>query len=401
MNLLNSILKSKKKSLIIIISLVFTSLFLLFPAGSLNPSSTIENTADYLANVTANYTINGTYTAMVVEPNEYTDKKINNPYNEFLYLYGIFREGLATYIGSVNAEKSYSIKIKELEDETNFSFLSADSGFSVKEYYIDDDGNMVYVHEFYPLELMFYSNHPHIPGALSFIYLPQNKADILLDKAGLEHTRENYKSLLNTIITLDIDGKEYKYAIDNIYLQHHYFYSAVDEVMGDFLMGGAYYPSGVCKKQALFFLRNYSYQNKFYIEYATSIYPTSDFNYIILNRNFKNGFSIDNNKLIYSTGFNGTWSILLLAFSIFLLILSLLLILFGSFERKMSNHLLLACSLFLPYVIFWIIYAFAKNLIWFSSFSTISTIWCSISFIVLYLIILLAKYYSSKKKNNL
>lgn len=397
--IIDKLLNDKKTNVISILVLIFVSLIMLFPAGALNTSSIVENTAEYIADITENHTVSGTYTALMIEPNDGTDKKINNPYNEFYHLYGIFREGLATYVGSANAEKSHVVKIKELEDNSNFSFLNADTGFDVKEYYKDSEGNMIFKQEFYPLELMFYSSHPFVPGALSFIYIPQSKADLLLDKSHLEHTRENYRSLLNSIITLEIDGKEYKYAIDNIYLEQHYFYEALNEVMGDFLFGGAFYPSGTLKKQALFFLRNYTFQNSFYINYATSSYSASDFNYQILDRNFKDGFVIDESQLIYFPNFSNTFSILILLFSILFLLSSLALLIFGCYEGNMRNHLLVACSLLLPYLVFWAVHAFTKSAIIFSNFSIVATIWYILVFVVIYLITLLSKRsYKIKKE---
>ena len=90
----------------------------------MNSSTTVENTSEYLADVAANHTVNGTYAGLMIEPKDGSSKKINNPYYEFHFLYGIFREGLATYVGTVNADRSHTVKLKELDEDINFSFLN-------------------------------------------------------------------------------------------------------------------------------------------------------------------------------------------------------------------------------------------------------------------------------------
>lgn len=400
-NFLAKIFKNKRVNLTLILSFIFVSLLSIFPIGALHSSTVVENTSVYLAEVTENHTINGKYIAMMIEPKDGSDKKIGNAYNEFHSLYGIFRERLATYVGSVNADKKHTIKLKDIDDDVNFSFLNVDTGFSVTEYYIDETtGEMVYKQEFYPLELMFYSNHPTVSGAYSFLYISQSRANDLLDKKGLDHTKDNYYALLNNpdnLITLEFDGVEYKFAIDNIYYERNYFYEALDEVMGEFFLAGQRYPDGI-KRQGMFFLRNYAYQNKYYIQYATSIYSQKDFTFNVLDRNFKEGFKIDKSRLIYTSDVSGDIAaVFLLIVAIIILIIPLLLIYFGSFEFKLVNHLLVCGSLVLPYIFFWLIYLISKNVMLFSGFSTSALLWCLIVFIALYIMLFVIKKFKKSK----
>lgn len=382
--IVKKILVDKRINILTILLLVFSSLLVIFPAGALHPSTAIENTSEYLADVASNHTQNGKYVAMMVEPKDGSEKKINNPYTEFHYLYGIFREGMATYAGTANSDKSHSIKFKDINDDSvNFSFLNVDSGFETQKYYKDTDGNMVYKQEFYPLELMFYSNHPKVPGTHSFLYLSQSRANCLLNKKGLEHTRENYQSLLNTLITLEFDGVEYKYAIDNIYFERNYFYNALNEVMGEFFLGGAgYYPGGI-KRQGVFFLRNYAYQNKYYIKYATSLYSEEDFLYKVLNYNFHQDFKVDDSKVVLFSYGSAAGAILLLGLSIVMILCALVLMLFGSYQFTIANISLVVGALLIPYSVFWTIHLFTKSAILFSTFSINAEMWCILSFIVI------------------
>ena len=391
-NIIRKLIKDKKVNIVAILCLVFFSLISIFPIGAIRSSTIVENTSEYLADVAENHTTNGTYAAMMIEPNDSTDKKINNPYNEFHYLYGIFREGLATYIGSVNADKTHSIKLKEIDDDVNFSFLNVDSGFGVKEYYKDKDGNMIYKQEFYPLELMFYSNHPMVDGMFSFFYISQRRADSILEKRGLPHeTRDDYSKLLNTLTVVEFDGVEYKFSIDNIYLEQNYFYDAIDEVMGEFFCGGHRYPTGI-KRQGLFFLRNYAYQNKFYIQYSTELYSQDEFDFKILDHNFKDNFKIDANKLIFVGNKSGdVWAALLLVIVVLGLLVATILIYFGAFRFNVRNTLFVGVTCLLPYFVFWIVHAITKSAILFSNFSTSCEIWCLLGLAVVYFVLFLVK----------
>lgn len=378
-------INNKKVNLITILSLIFLSLFILFPAGALHSSSQVERTSEYLADVAANHTTSGKYAAMVVEPNDETEKQVNNAYTEFLLLYGLFREGLATYATVRNADKSHSVLLKEIEDGANYSFLNIDNGYGTVPY------KDHYKHEWYPLEVMFYSDHKGVPGAVSFVFISQSKANLLLDKQGREHTEENYKSLLHSVITLDMDGKDYKFYIDNIYLENNYFYEALHEVMGDFFLGGTFYPK-TFKRQAMFFLRDYAYQNKYYINHATSLYSENDFNYFILNRNFKDDFRINENNVVYFGNANGNVAcILLTILSVLFLSGAILLIALGVYEFSVKNTLIVTLSTLLPYAVFWITYLVCKNVLFFSNFATNCEIWFILAFVISYIVIFLFK----------
>lgn len=391
-NFFLKIIKSPKASFIIPLVCIFCSILFIFPAGLFYSSTSIETTSEYIAEIAGNHTISGKYAAMMVEPNDSTTKTIRDSYDEFLYLYGIFREGLATYAEAVNSEKSHTVKISELNNNTNFSFFHIDRGYGA-EPYKDHYKTLTY-----PLEVMFSNRHPYDPKA-SFVYVSQSVADKLLDSEGKEHTDENYKNLIHTYITLEIDGKNTVYYIDNIYFETNYFYEALYEVMGDFIVGGAYYPPGVFKKQGLFFLRNYAYQNEYYIEYATSIYPSSDFQYSILERNLKDGFKVDYGKIQFFKNTRYDFlSIFLLVISILLLLFSLSILFFSKSALSLKKHIAVFASLFLPYFIFWIIHKLSNSTILFSSFSTISVLWFMLSFIFLYLVLFIVKYKRSKIK---
>lgn len=379
------ILKNKITTFFLVFSLIFCSLTLLFPAGALHSSTKIEATSEYIADIAENHSKNGKYAAMMVEPKDGSTQKIRDSYDEFLALYGIFREGLATYSEAVNADKTHNVSIKELNNGVNYSFFHIDRGYGAEPY----KGH--YKTMTYPLEVMFNNKHPYDPKG-SFVYVSQSVADKLLDSQGKEHNEANYKSLIHYFITIEIDGKKVKYYIDNIYYEINYFYDALYEVMGDFIVGGAYYPPGVFKKQGIFFLRNYSYQNEYYINYATSIYPSTDFDYRLLERNLDKDFVVDYSRinLFVNNQFNYV-CYLILSVCILLLVLSILLLIFGDFTVTLKNHLLIALALFGPYLIFFLAHLIFKNVMLFSSFSTMCCLWCCLVYIILYIFVCVIK----------
>ena len=392
LSFLTKVLYNKKVNIIVILSLLFCSLILLVPAGSLNSDTIIENTSEYLAEVAKNHTVNGLYSAMVVEPKDGSEKTIRKAYDEFHFLYGIFREDRATYAGVVNSDKSHHVIFEDIESETNFSFLHVGpSGFNTN--YQKKTGR--YLQEFYPLELMFDSKHPKIPGTTSFLYLSQSRADELLEKKYLktgEHTVEDYQSLVGTTITLNIDGNQYLYSIDDIYYEDKYFCRALNEVMGEFFVAGAEYPKDIFKIQGMFFLRDYAYQNKYYINYATKKYSTKEFNYIFLERNLKDGYTIDYRKInINPNNSLNVLSVILCTISIIIMFAVLALMLFGEYKFSALNHISVGITLFVPYGIFWMLHLFTKNVFLLSHFTDLFMMWMMVAFIVLYLLLMLIK----------
>ena len=396
-SLVNKIKKNKKINLVILLCSIFVSLSLLFPAGLLSGSTKIEQTADYLADVAQNHTQNGLYSGLIVEPNDSTDKEITNSVKEFRYLYGIFKERLATYVSTMNATHTHEVHLTQVDSEINFSFLHNDSGNSYKEY------NGHYKHEVYPLELMLPADHikkggkEELPSGeqyTGFIYISETRARELMPVKGITYDEDNpynsYKKLLGKYVTVEIDSKEYFYWIESVYLQDNYFSRAINEVVGEFIFCSAY-PSNVFKKQALFFLRNYSFQNKFYIDYLSKNYAHSDFNYHLLRYNIEDNFTIDESKLVFYSESSDAGSVVLVVFSVLLALIGLVTFYISDFNKTLMYHLLVGAALLSPYLIFLIIHFVSKSVLLFSSFSTIWEFGVVLFFVLCYILILLIK----------
>ena len=175
-----------------------------FISGAVNPSVKVEETAEYIAQIAKGHTKNKKYAPLIVEPNDKTEKKLIDSGRELYSLYGVFRENIASFASMVNADHTHSVKFKDI-DTDDLSFLYVTSGFNTVEYHNH------YKHEDYPLEVMFNRiADPAIwqkPSFGSLLYISQSQANKFLDAENLDHTTENYKSLIKKHVLMSIVHK--------------------------------------------------------------------------------------------------------------------------------------------------------------------------------------------------
>lgn len=383
---------SKNKSLFAIIVAV---LFLLsfsscFISGIFNPAIKTEETAEYIADVVKNHTRKGTYAALLVEPKSSTEKKLIDTGTELYSLYGVFRENIASYVSTVNADHTHDVRFKDIQSE-NLSYVYVTSGFNSVAYH----GH--YKHEYYPLELMFNrEKDPEVwqqKNFSSLLYISQSQADKFLDLNGMEHNETNYKSLLKTRIMLTTNGVEKEWQIEDIYLQQNYFYEAVTECAGEFVFAWSLdaFLQGP-KKQSLYFLSSYSFRNSFYFDYATALYPQSDFEYKISDFNFTDDFKLDAKRLFFSSDSNTPLlSTLVLVFGIILVSSGLAIIYFVLPDLKWWHHFVFATSALLPYLSFKILHKITSRILFFSTVATNANLIMLLTTIFVYSVIVLLK----------
>lgn len=397
---IKKIVSNKKILFTTLVSVLFLASFsLCFVSGACSPSVKTEKTAEYVANIATNHTKNGLYTALIVEPNDKTEKKLIDTGTELYSLYGVFKENIASYASTVNADHTYDIRFRDIET-SNLSYLYVTSGFNSVPYH----GH--YKHEYYPLELMFMrEKDPEIWGKSNFdslLYISQTQANKLLDLKGLEHTTDNYKNLLKTRIFLTTNGVEKEWQIEDIYLEQNYFYEAVNECAGEFVFAWSSnaFLKGP-KKQSLYFLSPYAFRNSFYFEYATTLYPQSDFDYKISDFNFTDNFKVDNSKLVFSINSNDAiGSTLILVLGITLAMSNFVIIYFLLPEIRWWNHLIFGFSMIAPYLVFKLIFKLTGDVVCFSAFSTNANMIMLLSTIFVYLVVLLLKRRKANASNQ-
>lgn len=350
------------KQTFLIVGVLFFSFSCLFPAGGFNKLTENEYLAEYASNIVNDHTKSKEYASLIVE------SKDSNKYQplpteiEFHNLFGVFGENKANYVGAVNADKRHSIFFKDILEDVNLSFIYIqNAGFNNVEY------NGAWKHEYYPLQLMFKGKH-FFEDAFSFLYISQSQADLFLNKLGLEKNESNYESLIGTKIVILFDNIEYVWAIANIYLETNYFYDAIYDVMGNFVFGYNKYPNGI-NKQALYFLREHNFQNKYYFTYVKSQYPMENYSYKIGTYNIFDNFEVNNDLLIKAPFVNNTVSCLLFAFSIIGIVLSCVFMYLVRYPKKIINIFPLLAGLLVPYLIFYLIYFIKHNIFVFSYLS--------------------------------
>ena len=339
-------------------------LFLFFPAGAFNDNTKNEEVANQMAVAATKKTTGGQYLSILVEPNDVQTNPLNSPSSEFYSTYAYFGEQSPAFAGTVNADKTNSIYIKEIETQ-NLSFLYSNIN-SNKEY----KGH--FKHEFYPLELMFKGDHV-FADAFSFCYLSETQARNLLISRGLEINEETFKSLIGQKIIILFNNVEYTYSIGNIYLETNYYYSALSEVLGDFIFSYIRYPEGI-KKQACYFMNRYYYQNLSFMKRISALYDNKQYSIKINHNNLKE--DIDD---VYLTSFyfrpkNHLLDILSALLFVFLLlnnVVSSLLVSFINFNKRTWRVLLYPIFGLLPYLIFLIVSHLTKSFLFFSGVSTI------------------------------
>lgn len=387
---------SKKKESIYkhfsILSIFFISFLLVFLSGAYSNSSKFDISSKYLADVASNHTIDKNRCSFIVESKNYAKHSLISTDIEYKNLKFFGKSNVGCYFGAVNADKQHKIFMKGVS-ENNLSFLYVQKGFN------NFKSRDTWWHEYYPLQLMFKGEHSVLKGAYSFFYISKTHADKMLDSQRLEHTVDNYKKLLQTNQTIEIDGSSFQWTIANIYLETNGFYNSLKSVMGDFLLGFNKYPNGI-NKQAIYSMSKYEFQNKYYLKYVTENYSKENYDYKIGTYNLDSDFKIDNRKaLSFEESSNNLSFIVLLTFSCLFFISSFILVKKLNYLVFKKNLVLIIAASLSPYILFKIIFHITGNVIFFSSISRLINI-ILITIIVLCLIICLFHKYLMRKKNR-
>lgn len=385
---------NKKTLKVLFMSIVIAGYSLTYIAGCFHPNTIIEETSNYLAFVAKNYTKGGNYVPLVIEPKDAKKSQMIDPVLELYNLYDVFKGNSPSYTSIINSNHDHNIHFKDFNTDKNLSCVYVKSGFNTVEY------KDHYKHEFFPLEVMFKREKigPTLPRMM---YISVSHANKILDLNSMEHSTENYKWLCTQSATVVIDGVDYEYSIEDIYYEYNVYYSSIKDCAGDFLFVSQGYPDTI-KNQSMYFLSEYSFRNKYFIEYANNLYSTADYDYSIGINNFKEGVSLDVSKLIFApTSKYPAIPALMVIFSILLISVSLFVLIASNIsESILYSSLFLAMSLF-PYIIFRVVSLLSESVLFFSSFSNfINMIMILISFSTLVITFLIKMSIRKKRILN-
>ena len=337
--------------------IIFILLSLIYPAGALNSNARIENIACYISNVSKSESPSKSIHVIAESTNEKRNSVLIDTETEYRFLYGVFGGGNKAYFANtINADKKDTIMCPILSSDYNYSFLYAESGFRNKK--LPD--SHYYRHEFYPINLMFQGEHRSLPGSFSFLYISESHANIMLDVLGLEHTIDNYESLLGSGLDLIMNNNTYTWIIEDIYFEEGVYYNDLHEAIGDFFFGYKEYPDGF-NKQAVYFLKDSEYENKFFLDHISTTFKKDSITLRFLEKGLKD------NELIYIF-YNESNAISILLYCVTLGSLLCLLIFchFNKCFKKISNIIIYLFALLIPWCIFKLISVFSKSLLFFS-----------------------------------
>ena len=383
---------------LLVCSVSFVVFSLCFPAGALSNKTINENCAEYFAYIAKHHTIDAgqkKLSGLIVEPRDGTDKKMRHDTDTAINeLWGVFKGENASFAPVINANKEEEIYFTDhsLSSES-LSLVYTNIGQSAEPYHINKKTGEITDYKFQssPLALMFPSSLSGMQEQLH-IYISQKQAEKKLHVLGKDINKENLRSLINTPTEIAINGSTYSCVIDNIYLdnfeheyklpeKHNYYYGTdIGTIIGDFVYVILYaihpgvFPTDVqLKRQSLYVMSEYSYRNKFFLEYAINSYPAEEYSFNYCKSNLKDGFSPQKSileKTLESHPSN-IWSVLITVFTI----CSVILLLFLVFKNKLFMQLLSIVGLFLftilPYFLFKIIFQLSNNILLFSSYSLI------------------------------
>ena len=351
------------------------SLLFVFPTGFFSNETFFEREAENIAKL-AKQNPSAEYVNLLVEPQD--NLSMPMPSADFYNLYGIFNilENKCTFAGTGNADKAHSLTIQEISECENLSILFAESNSNI-EY----KGH--WKHDYYPLELMFKGSFTKYNNAFSFCYIGESYAKKLLDLKGEDYTEDNFNALIGKDnIVFVCDGKEYVFTIANIYLETNYFYDGLQNVMGDFVVMSMSFPSEI-RRQASFFLNQYKFQNKYYMNYICSRYSNDKYS---LKLNKFNLTKFDNQNVtdfFVRKNDNQALSWFFLILAIVLLIVSSVIMYLDLLPRNKMQAISFFVIAFSPYLLFKVIYLITKQTAIFSSFSSVA----NLIFIILYLLL--------------
>ena len=391
----------------------FVAFSLIFPAGALSSKTINEACADYFAEIAQTHiNDNGIkkLTGLIVEPKDpKTSKMRQDTENAITELWGVFKGNNASFAPVINANRNYEIKfVDEQFSSESLPLVYSNVGGSAEPYHIDKKTGETIDYKFQssPLALMFPSNASGMRKELH-IFISQAQAERKLSVLGKEINKKNLQDLLTKPTQMSINGNFYECIIDNIYLDNfdhsfkltdneYYYGTDIGSIIGDFVFVTLYanmpwvFPDETeVKRQSLYVMSEFSYRNKFYLEYAKEAYSPESFSFDYVRTNFKDGF-VPNDKLLQnslqSLKTNG-WSVTISIVLIIIFICSLVFIFRYKLLKQPLSLLMISVSSFVPYLLFKLLFRITGNVFLFSLYSTNMTLILLVVFAVFILVI--------------
>lgn len=385
-----------KKNLLIL-STIFLSLTISFVSGTLAAKTKIEDVSNYISNVVRD-DIKENLLPITVETFDGTS--LPDSEYEFRRLYGVFRQERITFASGYNLTKEEEIIVSEIDKTENLSAVYIGSTTGSDEYE-DHYRDVTYPVEFF-FPLVRYDS-----VSMKTVCIGESQAKKVLANRGVKkdnYTKADFETLLGTPFYIDINKVETKFVIQDIFFDDTYYVSDLRRTIGDFFITSYYFPKEV-RKQNTYFMSQYQYENKYFIDYINELYSGRNCLLKCVTNQGKNLRNpIDEQKIISFFGMKSranffettmiTVAITLLVITFFLLYL---------FIERYELYLFIShvVVVFIPFIIFFIINIFAKNVFLFSEVGTKTNAILSIIFVLGFTAFYIFKKYRPKSKKEL
>lgn len=370
------------------IGLIFASLCGALSMGFVSSNIKEETLANDISLVVKNNTKNSKYLGVIVEKaisNYVFDSKSND--SEFRGTYAVFRQNRATFAAGFNFNKTHSITVNEFESDVNQSVLYVGQSDSIKY----ENG-----YKDVPYPIIF--KYPLVRNPADFIpdFDPNTKvpdfcvsisetraieliSKALPDKDPKDFTDADYfKYVICQPINIVVDGYLQTLSIQNVYYKQDYYYDCLEETVGEFIIFSDYHYPQVEKEknmsqQRMYYFNEYPYQDKYFFSHINLTYPSSDCVFFVNTNNLIHK-DIDLKHILEFRNLRDQQSsaseTLLLIFSIAFAFLSMVLGVFYEIYLNKTSLAICFTTLFVPYLIFKIIFAITGNITVFSNIGT-------------------------------
>ena len=430
----------KKKETLISCLVSVVAFSLVFVAGVLSNETKYEKCADYYSQIAMSHTIGGgdkNLAGLLVEPK--ADSGASMAYDtqtEINNIWGAFKGENASFAPVINANKEVDIHFVGEDGEkystNNLSILYSSVGDATEIYHtkkiIDQETKkekivpVDFKFQCSPLATMFSSGRSGMQSQI-YIYISQKQAESKLKADGIDVTEESLRSLLNTTVDVSFNGEIRTCIIHNIYLdnfkheykfpntdkKYNYYYGTdVGTILGDYIFISTYaLQSGVFPKdlvkQGMYFMSEYSYRNRFYLEYARDCYSPTNYSFKYATSNLKEGFSPNESILqtAIKAGGSSVGCALLTTLLSLMFVANLVFVFLFKLYMSPLSIVLMGASSILPYLLFRLIFAITKNVSIFSSYSTVlNMVFLIILSIYVFAIVLFSKALRKKEGTN-
>ncbi len=358
---------NKSSISILIVSLVFLSSSIV--SGIFAAKTKIEETSHYIADVVE--TKVPTHDLLAITLERGSTGSMPDSYQQFRQLYGSFRQTRITFTSGFNLTHEENISIDEIDALKNkLTAIYLGPVFKSIEY------NGHYKHDLYPVELMFplKEYNPHDP-VYQKIFISTNHAHDLLKARHIpeegegDYSKEQYETLMDSILQITVNGLLYDCTIKNIYYPDTYYVEGIYHTVGECIFTSYQFPGNLSMQNA-YFMSKYDFENRFFMEYINNLYNKTEYRAKCAKQNLTS-LPDEDHILSFFYGDNKNnvpLEIIFILFSISLLFVEIFLIVNETKKYFVELLVLQIIVSFIPYFLFLLLYTITGNIFLFSEF---------------------------------